>query len=286
MKLRLSKQPPSVSRSCVSLDMINPCVLTSNWLLTIRSVVNTALCVQIIASYFMTVPLRDEMGVLLGTSTLPKLVGSSVLLSMVCQAATSSLLDTRNHASITKAAALRTFFRRLSLCIFVFAIAVIITVDLPPTAYLDGSNSVMHMGRALFQTPDYQVTTTAEVPPPPPQPPENYTPPVVTEHQFSVVSGDATLSQPRKILFIVFYLWMGIQNLLAGSVMWARCADVFSATSAPRVFGVIAAAATLGQLLGALVVQFLCRSVSGRMPICTPLSSLPATATYCSIQFT
>lgn len=213
---------------------------------------------QILASYFITVPLRDEMGVLLGTATLPKLVGSSVLLSMVCQAATSSLLDTRNHASITKAAALRTLFRRLSLCIFVFAFAVLLTVDAPPTTYPDGSKNVLHMGRAL-----YQAANDAQ---PPPRPVQDSPPGT----QFSVVMGDSTLSQPRKILFIVFYLWMGIQNLLAGSVMWARCADVFPAASAPRVFGVIAAAATFGQLIGAIVVQLLSRSVSGRMPICAP----------------
>jgi hypothetical protein len=214
---------------------------------------------QILASYFITVPLRDEMGVLLGTATLPKLVGSSVLLSMVCQAATSSLLDTRNHASITKAAALRTFFRRLSLCIFVFAAAVLLTIDLPPTDST-GTQAIMHYSRALFQTTD------SHLPPPSESVAQNST----QGAQFSVAMGDATLSLPRKTLFIVFYLWMGIQNLLAGSVMWARCADVFPAASAPRVFGVIAAAATFGQLVGAVAVQLLSHSVSGKMPICAP----------------
>lgn len=262
------------------------------------------LFMQILASYFITVPLRDEMGVLLGTSTLPKLVGSSLLLSMVCQAATSSLLDTSSHASVTKSAALRTLFRRLAFCIFLFAFAVILTADVPHATYLNASNSMIRMGRGLRQAAEVSGGITGGIIPPPPPPLLPPHPPPLWEQagvgtgvgtgaaagvthaqvhahtqppqrgDFSVVGGDFTLSQPRKVLFIMFYLWMGIQNLLAGSVMWARCADVFPAASAPRVFGVIAAAATFGQLLGAVIVQVLSRSVHGRMPACALLLSI------------
>eukprot|EP00892_Ulva_mutabilis_P011296 jgi/Ulvmu1/8539/UM044_0073.1 len=216
----------------------------------------------ILASYFIAVPLRDEMGVLLGTSTLPKLVGSSVLFSIVSQAATSSLLE---QAGMSKPVAMRRFFQYLSACIFVFAVALIVTFELPDTAQL----TAWSHNRSLLAAVDAGSDVPVDPPSPPQPPPEagtaqDLSPPL---HNFNVSTGDASLSTARRTLFIVFYLWTGVQNLLAGSVMWARCADVFSAASAQRVFGVLAAAATLGQLLGALGVQVLCRSTSQSMPL-------------------
>lgn len=219
---------------------------------------------QILASYFIAVPLRDEMGVLLGTSTLPKLVGSSVLVSIVSQAATSALLE---HAGLSKPIALQRFFRYLSAGIFVCAVGIVITFELPDTAALmDWSAS----HRSLLQMTGTGADAPPLLSPPPPPPPllpGTHQPP---QRRFTVSTGDGSLSTARRTLFIVFYLWMGLQNLLAGSVMWARCADIFSAASAQRVFGVLAAAATFGQLLGALGVQLLSRSTSQNMPLCAP----------------
>lgn len=220
---------------------------------------------QILASYFVAVPLRDEMGVLLGTSTLPKLVGSSVLVGIISQAATSSLLE---HASLSKPIALRRFFRYLSACIAVCAVALVVTFELPETAALMDWSAIRRS--LLQQSTDSSVNGAPLLPPLPPPPPRFFGSHGPPQRQFSVSTGDLSLSTARRTLFIIFYLWMGIQNLLAGSVMWARCADVFSAASAQRVFGVLAAAATCGQLVGAVGVQLLCRSTSQNMPLCAP----------------
>lgn len=203
------------------------------------------------------------MGVLLGTSTLPKLVGSSVLVSVVSQAATSSLLE---HAGMSKPVALRRFYQYLSACIFVFGFALIVTFEVPATSPIDWTTN-----RSLLHAIETDSDTPVLMPPPPPTQPSTSPDPDPSQLQFHVSTGDTSLTTARRALFIIFYLWMGLQNLLAGSVMWARCADVFSAASAQRVFGVLAAAATFGQLLGAVLVQLLCRSTSDSMPLCAPL---------------
>jgi hypothetical protein len=103
------------------------------------------------------------------------------------------------------------------------------------------------------------------------------------------LQDDARFDRTERVLYITLYLWQGIQNLIAASVVWARCAEVFGAST--RVFGVLAASATTGQLAGTMVVQALSTLQSGPMtasatvPFCvncdqsacteTPLDSLP-----------
>jgi hypothetical protein len=77
------------------------------------------------------------------------------------------------------------------------------------------------------------------------------------------VQDDVDAATFPRTLFIALYLWQGVQNLMAASVVWARCAEVFGAAS--HVFGVLAAAATSGQLAGAVVVQLLSTLQAGAM---------------------
>jgi len=49
-----------------------------------------------------------------------------------------------------------------------------------------------------------------------------------------------------------FYVWVTLQNVLATSIMWSRLADVFGPEAGARLFGVIGAGATAGQLVGSL----------------------------------
>jgi hypothetical protein len=86
------------------------------------------------------------------------------------------------------------------------------------------------------------------------------------------LQDDAKFDRTQRVLYITLYLWQGIQNLIAASVVWARCAEVFGAST--RVFGVLAASATTGQLAGTMVVQALSTLQSGPM-------SASATVPFC-----
>ena len=55
----------------------------------------------------------------------------------------------------------------------------------------------------------------------------------------------------------VFYVWVSIFNLFAFSSAWSLIADIFSKEASQRLFGIIAAGASLGSIAGAGSVKFL-----------------------------
>lgn len=55
----------------------------------------------------------------------------------------------------------------------------------------------------------------------------------------------------------VFYVWISVFNLFAFSSAWSLLADVFSKEASSRLFGIIAAGASLGSIAGAGSVSFL-----------------------------
>lgn len=57
----------------------------------------------------------------------------------------------------------------------------------------------------------------------------------------------------------VFYVWVSIFNLFAFSSAWSLIADIFSKEASQRLFGIIAAGASLGSIAGAGCVAFLAR---------------------------
>src|SRR5262245_1435730 len=61
-------------------------------------------------------------------------------------------------------------------------------------------------------------------------------------------SGDANLWVGR-----VFFIWVSVFNLFVVSVFWGFMVDVFTNEQSKRMFGFIAAAATVGGILGALL---------------------------------
>ena len=87
------------------------------------------------------------------------------------------------------------------------------------------------------------------------------------EPAFSVATGQRSLSAAKRALLVTFYLWMGTQNLVCVSVLWARSSDVFPEATARRVFGILSAAATGGQLLGAFAAGCLGRAFGGTLPV-------------------
>ncbi len=59
----------------------------------------------------------------------------------------------------------------------------------------------------------------------------------------------------------LFFIWTSVFNLFVVSVFWALMVDVFDAEQGRRLFGVIAAGATVGGLLGSTVTAALVRGV-------------------------
>lgn len=55
----------------------------------------------------------------------------------------------------------------------------------------------------------------------------------------------------------VFYVWVSIFNLFAFSSAWSLMSDIFSKEASRRLFGIIAAGASLGSVAGASAVKFL-----------------------------
>lgn len=69
------------------------------------------------------------------------------------------------------------------------------------------------------------------------------------------------LFEPHTQSFIwlarVFYVWISVFNLFAFSSAWSLLSDVFSKEASSRLFGIIAAGASLGSIAGAGSVSFL-----------------------------
>ncbi|HZD40809.1 MAG TPA: hypothetical protein VE131_08820, partial [Terriglobales bacterium] len=60
----------------------------------------------------------------------------------------------------------------------------------------------------------------------------------------------------------IFFIWTSVFNLFVVSVFWALMVDVFDSEQGKRLFGFIAAGATVGGIAGSSVTVFLARSVS------------------------
>src|SRR6266581_5193869 len=60
----------------------------------------------------------------------------------------------------------------------------------------------------------------------------------------------------------VFFIWASVFNLFVVSVFWAMMVDVFDADQGKRLFGVIAAGATLGGIFGSSVTASLATQIS------------------------
>lgn len=88
---------------------------------------------------------------------------------------------------------------------------------------------------------------------------------------FVVLFGVAT---PAQAIWVgrVFFVWSSVFNLFVISVFWALMVDVFDSEQGRRLFGVIAAGATVGGILGSTVTATLARQLG------VPLLLLVSTA--------
>jgi AAA family ATP:ADP antiporter len=71
-------------------------------------------------------------------------------------------------------------------------------------------------------------------------------------------------SDPEASVWIgrVFFVWVSIFNLFVISVFWQMNVDLFSSEQGKRLFGIIAAGATVGAIVGASVTASLARYVA------------------------
>jgi AAA family ATP:ADP antiporter len=71
-------------------------------------------------------------------------------------------------------------------------------------------------------------------------------------------------SDPHAAVWIgrIFFVWVSVFNLFVVSVFWQMNVDLFSPEQAKRLFGVIAAGATIGAIVGSSVTASLVRYVS------------------------
>ena len=61
----------------------------------------------------------------------------------------------------------------------------------------------------------------------------------------------------------LFFIWTSVFNLFVVSVFWALMVDVFDSEQGKRLFGFIAAGATLGGIAGSSITASLAKQVSG-----------------------
>lgn len=80
------------------------------------------------------------------------------------------------------------------------------------------------------------------------------------EQRPHAVPGAAQLTGTQAAVRVAFFLHVSLLNVVSVSSLWARSADVFSPEQAGRLFGLLGAGATLGQLLGSLAARALARS--------------------------
>jgi AAA family ATP:ADP antiporter len=71
------------------------------------------------------------------------------------------------------------------------------------------------------------------------------------------------VATPEQNIWVgrVFFIWTSVFNLFVVSIFWALMADIFDSEQAKRLFGFIAAGATLGGIAGSSVTAALARDV-------------------------
>ena len=72
------------------------------------------------------------------------------------------------------------------------------------------------------------------------------------------------LATPEQNIWVgrVFFIWASVFNLFVVSVFWALMVDVFDSDQGKRLFGFIAAGATIGGIVGSSVTASLAKNVS------------------------
>ena len=79
---------------------------------------------------------------------------------------------------------------------------------------------------------------------------------------FALVFGGAESGARAVWAERVFFIWVSVFNLFVVSVFWSLMSDVFSSEQGKRLFGILAAGATVGGIIGPALVKTLSARVS------------------------
>ena len=79
---------------------------------------------------------------------------------------------------------------------------------------------------------------------------------------FALVFGGAESGARAVWAERVFFIWVSVFNLFVVSVVWSLMSDVFSSEQGKRLFGILAAGATVGGIIGPALVKTLSARVS------------------------
>ncbi|KAI3438810.1 hypothetical protein D9Q98_001227 [Chlorella vulgaris] len=194
-----------------------------------------------LSGYFLLLPLRDEAGVSLGTDKLPRLFVASLFLTFLATPLATAFL----HRSESRERGLQLLLRALGLSILAFLLLYLAVGNPVPAAHLYGNTHPPPASVAALPTDDPQAAAEQQR---------------QDRRELLAVLGAVQLTRPQAAVRVAFFLWVSLLNLVAVASLWARSADVFSPEAAGRLFGLLGAGATLGQLLGSLAAGALARA--------------------------
>lgn len=185
---------------------------------------------QTLGGYFVVLPIRDEAGVALGPAWLPTLFTVSLLLTSVASPALSGYLaslDDRRYAVP-----------------FVITLTVTLTVTCLPATIITPKNNYLYAAPLLREHGVARVLSAF-----------SFSMLVFFALYASCVWRPCTLLLPLQYTVRGgFFLWLSLLNVLAVSALWTVMADRFDSAEAKRLFGLLAAGATLGTHVAVVTV--------------------------------
>ncbi|KAG2426191.1 hypothetical protein HXX76_013172 [Chlamydomonas incerta] len=170
----------------------------------------------VLASYFILLPLREDVALTLGPSVLPSLFTASLGVTAVAAPLVTSYVV--NPTTGSRATGFGRLCNVMCGCLLALWLLLLATSPNPwaPARLL----------RLLRPLPAGQPGLPGPAPP----------------HHL-------TYSWYGNAVRVCFYVYLSLQSLLSTSTLWAVCADTFSPATSTRVYGFLGAGATLGQLV-------------------------------------
>ncbi|GIL80044.1 hypothetical protein Vretimale_12871 [Volvox reticuliferus] len=174
----------------------------------------------VLSSYFILLPLREDVALTLGPAVLPRLFTASLVVTAVTAPLVTAYIV--NPAAGSRAAGFQRLCRLMAGCLLGLWMLLLITAPNPWVA-------------ARLLAPRRWLANDRHSD----APPEPYT---------DIGKGARSLSWYGNAVRVSFYVYLSLQSLLSTSTLWAVCADTFNAATSTKVYGFLGAGATLGQL--------------------------------------
>ncbi|KXZ47773.1 hypothetical protein GPECTOR_33g655 [Gonium pectorale] len=171
----------------------------------------------LLSSYFILLPLREDVALSLGPSVLPRLFTVSLLVTAVAApAVTAYVID---PARLPRAAGFGRLCKLMAGCLTALFLALLLTSPDPWVI----ARLLAPLQPGLWRAAAANAGHPAAPPPP------------------------AALTWYGNAVRVCFYVYLSLQSLLSTSAMWAVCADSFTPATSTKVYGFLGAGATLGQ---------------------------------------